>query len=105
MSSCLERGVPAATVTDAGAGAAASTLLASAAAAGAAAAGADCFATSSHRNSNTPLQLPVAAVPADAQHCYSKFLAAAAAPVAVDIAADPVTVHRLPQCLLVCCIY
>ena len=57
VSSWLERGVPAATVTDAGAGAAASTPLASAAAAAAAAAGADCFATSAHRNSNTPLQL------------------------------------------------
>ena len=39
-------------------------------------------------------QLPVAAVPADAQHRHSKPLAVAATPVAADIAADPV--HAAP---------
>ena len=41
---------------------------------------------------------PAAAVPADAQHCHSEFLAAAAAPVAADITADPAWLHRLRQC-------
>ena len=95
----LEQGVSAATVTDDGAGVAASTRLASAAAAAAAAAGADCFATSAHRNSNTPMQLPVAAVPADAYRCHSKFLAA---PVAADVAADPV--HAAPPSAMSPCL-
>jgi len=85
----LEQGVPAPTATDDGAGVAA-------------AAGADCFATSSHRNSNTLLQLPVAAVPADAHRCYSEFLAAAAVPVAADVAADPV--HTAPSAAISPCL-
>ena len=39
---------------------------------------------------NPPLQLPAAAVLADAQHCYSKFFTAAAAPITADVAAEPV---------------
>ena len=68
----------------------------------AAAAAADCFATSAHRNSNTSLQLPIAAVPADAYRCYSTFLAAAAAPVAADVAADPV--HAAPPAAMAPCL-
>jgi len=41
-----------------------------------------------------PCSLPVAAVPDDAHRCHSEFLAAAVAPVAADIAADPV--HAAP---------
>ena len=47
-------------------------------------------------------QLPVAAVPADAQHRYSKSLAATAAPVSADIAADPV--HAAPPAAMSPCV-
>ena len=45
---------------------------------------------------------PAAAVPADAQPYYSEFLAAAAAPVAADIAADPV--HAAPPAAMSPCL-
>ena len=45
---------------------------------------------------------PAAAVPADAQPYYSEFLAAAAAPVAADIAADPV--HATPPAAMSPCL-
>ena len=49
-----------------------------------------------------PCSLPVAAVPADAHRCHSEFLAAAAALVAADIAADPV--HAAPPAAMSPCV-
>ena len=49
-----------------------------------------------------PCSLPVAAVPADAHRCYSEFLAAAAVPVAADVAADPV--HTAPSAAISPCL-
>ena len=47
-------------------------------------------------------KLPVAALPADAQHRHSKPLAVAATPVAADIAADPV--HTAPPASMSPCL-
>ena len=51
-----------------------------------------------HPKSSTALQLPVVAVPAETQHCYSKCLPTAVAPVAADIATDPV--HAAPRAVI-----
>ena len=45
-----------------------------------------------------PLMLPIAATSADAPHCYSAWLAAAAAPDAANVAAEPV--HATPRSAL-----
>ena len=49
-----------------------------------------------------PCSLPVAAVPADAHRCHSEFLDVAAAPVAADVAADPV--HAAPPAAMSPCL-